>query len=286
MVQIKPLTGLNFKDIYKAFNEAFSDYDAPSMYFEQLHQMVTRRGFDPEISFGAFEDEKLVSFTLNGKGNWNGEPTAYDTGTGTIKEYRGRGLAKEIFQFSMPVLKENGLTQYLLEVMQTNDKAVNLYKNQGFDVVREFDYYLGDKKDIVFNETKLSKQIEIRDVLLKEIEKMALKPNLTQSWQNSLDSIKRGIEYFKCIGAYDEDKLVGYAISETNTGDITQLFVAENSRRNKVGTQLLKNLFEKIPDQSFKVINVDKKDKVMASFLSSLNIVPVGSQFEMTMSID
>lgn len=68
-------------------------------------------------------------------------PTAYDTGTGTLKEYRGTGLGTEIFRHSMPHLRRAGVGQYLLEVLQYNTRAVSVYRNLGFETVREFNYF-------------------------------------------------------------------------------------------------------------------------------------------------
>lgn len=41
--------------------------------------------------FEDFEDGRLISFTFNWIGNWEGIDRAYDTGTGTIREYRPPG---------------------------------------------------------------------------------------------------------------------------------------------------------------------------------------------------
>ena len=43
--------------------------------------------------FAAFENDEIIAFTLNGIGTFNGIPTAYDTGTGTIKQYREQNIA-------------------------------------------------------------------------------------------------------------------------------------------------------------------------------------------------
>lgn len=50
--------------------------------------MLIRRGYESRLSFAAFADGEIVAFTLNGVGQFNGIPTAYDTGTGTVKDYR------------------------------------------------------------------------------------------------------------------------------------------------------------------------------------------------------
>ena len=91
-MEIKSLSKIEFGTIFKAFNQAFADYEVQINEL-QLKIMLKRRGFNPDLSFAAFDGHEIVAFTLNGTGNFNGIPTAYDTGTGTLKGYRGKGLA-------------------------------------------------------------------------------------------------------------------------------------------------------------------------------------------------
>ena len=100
----------------------------------QLKHMIERRGYDENISLGAFDQGKLVGFTLNGKGMWQGEKTAYDTGTGMVKAYRKQGLATRIFGESLDILKQEGITRYLLEAGRPNagsSCAVKLFTDSG-----------------------------------------------------------------------------------------------------------------------------------------------------------
>lgn len=281
MIRIKTLKGIDFKIVYTAFTKAFADYEINSMSFDEVMQMITRRGFNPEISFGAFENDELVSFTLNGLGKWNGKKTAYDTGTGTIKEYRGQGLAKKIFQESVPVLKENGISQYLLEVLQHNDKAVNLYKNQAFKISREFDYFTANKSDLKFSNEKLNNDFEIKEINIPDYTLASTFWDFQPSWQNTFDSIHRTHQNFKIIGAFNDNELIGYGISEYNIGDITQFAVNKSHRRKGVGTVLLQGLINIIPGESIKIINTEKDKLLIKSFLKSINIELAGSQFEM-----
>jgi ribosomal protein S18 acetylase RimI-like enzyme len=281
MITIKTLKGIDFSIIYDAFAKAFADYEVLPLSSDQILQMVTRRGFDPELSFGAFNNDALVSFTLNGIGNWNGKRTAYDTGTGTIKEYRGKGLAKRIFQESVPILKENGIEQYLLEVLQHNDKAVNLYRNQGFEVTREFDYFTSDKSDLVFSNENLNNDFEIREINIPDYNIASSFWDFEPSWQNSFDSIYRTAQNFKAIGAFKDTKLVGYGITELNSGDITQLAVKNDYRRNGIGSVLIQHLIDLIPGESIKIINTVKDYISILKFLMNIRIQSNGSQFEM-----
>ena len=281
MISIKTLQGIEFSIIYDAFAKAFADYDVKPLPKDQILQMVIRRGFKPELSFGAFENEELVSFTLNGIGIWNGKNTAYDTGTGTIKEYRGMGLAKRIFQESVPVLKENGIKQYLLEVLQHNDKAVNLYRKQGFEVSREFDYFTANKSELKFTPKNLFTEFQIREIDFPDYNIVSSFWDFKPSWQNTFDSINRTAQNFKAIGIFTSSKLVGYGITELNSGDITQLAVNKNFRKNGIGSVLLQNLIDLIPGESIKIINTEKEHISILGFLKSFGIQRNGSQFEM-----
>ena len=150
MIEIKNLEGISFEQIYTAFKSAFSDYEI-SVDKTELKSMLKRRGFNPALSFGAFYDDNIVAFTFNGIGKYyNGKLTAYDTGTGTRKEFRGQGLAKRIFTHSMPFLKNAGIENYLLEVLQHNKRALKIYESLGFEILREFNFFT-QKKQLVVN---------------------------------------------------------------------------------------------------------------------------------------
>ena len=57
-------------------------------------------------------------------GKYCGVQAAYDAVTGIIKPYRGQGLAKEMFEYLLPNLKEKGVERFYLEVIQSNEAAV------------------------------------------------------------------------------------------------------------------------------------------------------------------
>lgn len=67
MQTIQSLANHSFNQLFAAFSEAFNDYEIQISRAE-LEVMLSRRGFDQKLSFGTFEDDKLVSFTFNGIG--------------------------------------------------------------------------------------------------------------------------------------------------------------------------------------------------------------------------
>lgn len=279
-MNIKSLENTDFEIIASAFNEAFCKYEI-QISKQELSLMLKRRGFLPELSFGAFDGEKLVSFTLNGIGPYNGVLTAYDTGTGTLEEYRGKGLASEVFNFSLPFLRKAGVTKYLLEVLQHNTPAINVYKNQGFIMSREFCYYRIGHSEIKLRNYNNSSGFGLQKISLDQISCCTNFQDFMPSWQNSLESIARSKEGFKFLGAFDNDRLIGYCISEPKSGDITQIAVDKTYRRQGVGTFMLSHALKLNENECIKIVNTDVTCASISGFLESNSITMRGKQYEM-----
>jgi Acetyltransferases len=280
IMEIKSLGNTSYDNLFEAFELAFADYELQLDKTEH-RKMMKRRGFDPKLSFAAFDANRIVSFTCNGIGNFNGTPTAYDTGTGTLKDYRGQGLATKVFEASIPDLKAAGIKEYLLEVLQHNTGAVSVYRKIGFEVTREF-YYFRSTTDQIKNEVKptdfphIIKEIDINDY--------AAIPtfwDFKPSWQNSIESVNRSPEDFLALGLFTEESLVGYGVFEPASGDVTQLAVDKRYRRRGVGSLLLQKMLEANEGTSVKIINTDIACDSATAFLKAKKIEPTGKQFEM-----
>ena len=264
-IEIRSLAGISFDEIAQAFLEAFSDYDI-KLDRESLFAMLKRRGARMDLSFAAFHGQRIVSFIINGIGTFAGSATAYDTGTGTVKEFRGLGLTDRILNHSFDVLESAGITTYILEVLEHNAPAVRIYTRQGFAIEREFDCYTGEVAAIT---GRLS---------------CCVSENLMDfmpSWQNSLDSVRRNPDAFLCLTANVGDVVVGWGVSETAYGDITLLAVDGAYRRQGVGSRLLLELVSaSVPDR-VKVLNVDDSCKCMKSFVENSGLELSCRQYEM-----
>lgn len=280
MESIKSLETLSFESLFIAFNKAFSDYEV-QVNSEEFRVMLSRRGFVPSLSFGLFEDDKLIAFTLNGIGEFNGEKTAYDTGTGTIKEYRGRGLASMIFSDSLPFLKKAGVSQYLLEVLQYNTSAVSVYKKLGFTVSREFNYFTQDSSSVNIPTKRLPSAYRIGELNLEQRSEFANFCDFAPSWQNGFESILRREEDFKILGAYKGLEIAGYCIFEPTSGDVTQIAVSKKHRRKGLASGLLSEALKYNRRNAVKVVNTEISCKNITAFLNSCGIPLKGTQFEM-----
>lgn len=284
-MEIHNLKGIDFDTLFAAFEMAFSDYD---IHFEkeEVRSMLQRRGFDPLLSFAAFDQGSIVAFTFNGIGNFNGALTAYDTGTGTVKEYRGQGIAGEIFTYSIPFLKDAGVNRYLLEVLHNNQKAISVYRRMNFDRTRQLDCFRQSIKFINNPvDTDIVSNYQIIPVDIDFIIQSQCNCDCTPSWQNSIDSIVRGKSNLKCLGAFLGRQPVGHCVFDPGTGDLTQIAVTADSRRKGIASALLSQAVAQMKTDFVKVLNIDADDQLIHSFLKSKNIPLASTQYEMMLQL-
>lgn len=279
-MELKSLAGIGFETLYDAFAKAFADYEV-RIDGPQLQKMLRRRGFVPELSFAAFEGEQITAFTLNGIGNYDGVPTAYDTGTGTLEAYRGQGLATRIFEHSIPYLKKAGIGRYLLEVLQHNAKAVSVYRKLGFEVTREFNYFSQETARIDLPAKVPDFPYSVRRIDIAEHDTIPGFWDFRPSWQNSPESVERASGDLVSLGVFDGDTLEGYCVFEPGSGDVTQIGVDRRRRRQGIGSALLREMAGLSRSGILKVINTDTGCEAITHLLENRNIPVRGKQFEM-----
>ena len=121
---IHSLESVSFKDLYAAFSSAFKDYDF-SLNADELRRMLDRRGYNPQLSFGAFFEGRLISFVFNGTGMYNNILTAYDTGTGTVPSFRGLHLTQKIFTFSLELTRSSAICTGSFATQSQSNKNIS-----------------------------------------------------------------------------------------------------------------------------------------------------------------
>ncbi|MCK4989819.1 MAG: GNAT family N-acetyltransferase, partial [Bacteroidales bacterium] len=178
-------------------------------------------------------------------------------------------------------LKRAGISQYLLEVLQHNSKAVSLYKRLGFEVSREFNYFIESSDKLRQPSNNPDPVYRILSTDLSEKDRMRSFWDHQPSWQNSFEAVERIREDFLILGAFREDKLLGYCIFEPGSGDITQLAVDKRFRREGIASLLLQNAFQSNQYESVKAINYETDQAGFNRLMESFGITLKGTQFEM-----
>ncbi|MCP1182200.1 GNAT family N-acetyltransferase [Paenibacillus sp. 1781tsa1] len=263
MYSYKMLDKISTETLHQAFVDAFSDYQVKmDLPFWKFQQMLQRRGYHPEISMGAFKDGIMVGFVINGLRSWNGKATAYDLGTGVVQECRRQGVTSHLLLNIRKLLKEKNIAQYLLEVIQSNESAAQLYSKQNFKIQREFSCFQLEKDKFIPKTTCAVECVERID-----LEQFKEFWDVEPSWQNSIDSIYAVPEVFSYVVARQDDKIVGYGIIDQKTGDIPQLAVNPNYRGKGIASSILTEMVKRTESPIISVLNVESHLKPMGDFL-------------------
>lgn len=280
MIAYRLLSNADFDSLHECFLTAFSDYEVDMrMSREQFRQRITRDGIRMEVSSGAFDGERMIGFCINALGEWQGKTTAYDGGSAMIPEYRGRGIATEMFAFLEPKLKEAGVSQYLLEVLTSNVAAANLYRKLGFVETRRLAVFRSQKGTKTTRGTK--------DLVMKVIEQPDWELFRTfwdgyPSWQNSIDAVDRVAGERIIMGAYAGEACVGYGVVFVPQMNLMQLAVSPQHRRQGIGsTILVAHEAAREIAGPLKINNIDKELKGTLAFFESNGYNEVLGQYEM-----
>jgi ribosomal protein S18 acetylase RimI-like enzyme len=265
-MNIRPLTADDFDAILAAFSDAFSDYVIPfALDAARLRQIVARRCVRWDASVGAFDDGRIVGFTLNGVDGDRG----YDSGTGVVPSHRRRGIARALMESSFALLRERGVASYVLEVIETNANATQLYRALGFVETRRLQCW-------TYSPRARGRFTELANADLPRIRSWC---DVTPSWQNDTPSIARAIEPCAIIGDEDAAAIV-YPLS----GDLAQLAVSRDARRRGIGQRLLDAAATRA-NKPLRILNVDDSDAGIAAFLETAGAQRTLRQIEMVRAL-
>jgi ribosomal protein S18 acetylase RimI-like enzyme len=284
-IECRTLDTSTLEDVHSAFCEAFSDYvvqmDMPLWKFEMT---ARRRGYDPRISMGAFAGDRLVGFIINGLRQWDGRPTAYDTGTGVVPDFRKRGITTRMFGNLVDLLRDEGVEAYLLEVIKGNDPARELYLKQGFRIVREFSCHKGRRDGLG---TGPGSGMVLDHITVEELdwERLSSMWDFVPSWQNSIESVMAVPETLLAVTARTDGDLAGYGLVEPRSGDVPQLAVAPERRGRGVGRAIMGELARLAGAEWLVVLNIEEGSGPMGDFVNALGMELFTDQYEMVLEL-
>jgi ribosomal protein S18 acetylase RimI-like enzyme len=282
-IEYRFLSEKDFDELHRTNLAAFSDYFVPlQMSAAQFLNHLAQNNVNLNLSVGAFAGNKMVGFTLNGFGEWNGKPTAYDAGTGVIPDFRQKRIGQSMFAFLIPKLRENGTEQILLEVLSQNKNAIRLYRKLGFKETRKLLFF--EQSELI--ETEGNSDIEIGPLKKPVWDELKLFSDGRPSWQFSGEAIDRKITPTLLFGGYLKNELVGYSGLFPTSGTIPQIGVDKQWRGTGIALKLLSHMQKKTKNKKkLRFSNVDENLTSLLKFIGNLDFKPTISQKEMILDL-
>lgn len=253
-------SGFDLGALHCAMLSAFSDYIVPLQPdADTFKAALGARGFDPEASFVAVDDDEVIGF-------WNvatRNTKRYLIGSGTRVGHRGRGLASRLGKAAISSAENVGIESFWLEVIKGNTGAERLYRKMGFHVTRKLDCYRFNHPSPDRSSCKLSNFETVANVIQRY-------STWEPTWQNATETIS-GAQ----LTSFLHEK--GGAIIGAG-GLVHQIAASEPSA--------LKDLLAAAATVGpLTLVNVDSADSALCSLLQELGAHRFIVQSEMCLSL-
>jgi len=265
-LRVDQLAGVSIDEIVACLNNAFENYFVSMPKDVNFWQnRFKQNGVDFNLSWGVFDDDKLVAFVVNGIGQLNGVKTAYNSGTGVLESYRGRRLVDEMYEFGLPLLKKQGITNCTLEVITENHRGIAVYERLGYRRQRLLHSFQGSpaqQEGFVLNLIDLSTLD-----LVKQDEHYV--------WDQQSFVVQR-LENCVAYEILDQNHSVGYVVMNQSSGKLIRMELKNENWEAFFGA-ISRHL------TTVRLSNVDGNRKGLLRYLDKSGFTNTVNQYEMVL---
>lgn len=269
-MEVKSLVNTDIEIIIECMTECFQNYfvKIPSDVDFWVKRYEAAR-VDYQLSFGAFDGDQLVAFIIQGIDDHNEEKTAFNTGTGVRKAYRGQKLVDQIYRDAIPILRENGIIKCMLEVIDQNHRAIRVYERIGFQKERFLRCFNGEIID-------LENTTSVQEIDILKLEDAIRSYQSYYAWDSSLSTILKGGKMFKAYQIKDSaESDLGYFIVNNVNNTLIQI----EAYHPQNWLQVLTATKKVIP--SIRINNIDDRRRDCLKAFEKAGIQNHINQFEM-----
>ena len=257
-MELKPAHTLTLDRLAALFNEAFAGYIGGNVNFTAaaLARFMSRDNVDLELSQVFYRDDQPVGFGYVARQGWTSRLAAF----GVIPSAAGAGVGKAAMTAMVEQARGRRDRDYLLEVIEQNERAVKLYKGVGFEIMRRLVGYAAENPN---GEAADLRQIDIPSAARVVVQHGAL----DLPWQMAGATVMRLTPpdvAFELDGAYA-------VISNPEAPGIAlrALIVPLELRRQGRATRLLRALFAAYPQKKW-VVSATCPEEIGGELLASL----------------
>ena len=280
-MEIKSLEHTPVEEILQTLNLAFSDYFVPINFtLDYVNERWKASGVNYSLSFGIFDENKLVGFIIHAINFYEDSKVAYNASTGIIPTHRKKGLLTKLYEKAIPALKENGIQKSTLEVITKNERAILAYQKVGFKIDRHYKLYK-------FDWTKSATKDQIETTFKIKITNHFSFEDFThlQNYIPSLENQNHCLELLKknlvAVTVFDKKEMVAYLLFHQISKRIHRLGVKENDW-NYYG----EILFSGLKTGNYNIINIDTANENIHNFFKEMNFENYIDQYDMSLHFD
>ncbi len=241
MITYKTCSNENTDLIFEAFMSGFSDYMIKFEFTKErfMQHFFMVEGNELKYSVLALDDSKPIGLVLGGISTYEGKKTLRCGALCVDPKYRNQGVAGMLFKAHYQIGVDNDCEDLFLEVIQGNNKAINFYEKNGYEIRYDIHYYSHA------NPLEIDSNLEFLENV-KRISYDAVKSlydetkNIHICYQNTSNYMSK-ISSLNHFGFYVDDKLIG-GITISNQGKIFFLYVNEHNRNKGIARALIKKV--------------------------------------------
>lgn len=273
-------------------NEAFSDYVTPLRMTEaKFVDFQRQRGFSGRHSFVALHEGKIAAFWFSGQADPNFGNRAYTLSVGTEPEHRRRGLSRRLLQAVIKAQQARQAGQagqagqasgLQLEVITTNDRAVNAYEEFGFLRQRTLRVCNLTKENLEAAEPGpwIAEGLRLDALPADEDAYFETRPT-PQNARTALLGLSPDVHL---TGVREGGELLGWGAAYKD-GAVAQIAVHKAHRRRGIGQALLRELRERTGADQLVFVNVDEEAAGLNRFLDRFGAEETLRQYEMWLEL-
>lgn len=277
-MKLQNLCTTRIDTIQKAFIDAFSEYEVKiDMPIEKLNEMLLTRDYNPLLSIGCFEGNRLLGFILTGYRSIDDKKYCYDVATGVIKEYQNKHIGSILLKELISSIERNGINQFQLEVLENNIAARKLYEKNGFSITRRLRCYEKELPGDCIS--KIPYEISHDSELLRLIDEIDY-VSFTPIWQNSLMSYYKNEDKYYTVSLLESNAIVGYGIIHKERGDILQVGVKRTYRDKGIEELIIEEMANSISKNKVTLLNIEDKSYIQNK-LEENRYINFTNQYEM-----
>lgn len=289
-IQIRSFLDCTYQQSLQAWNGSWKGYFFDmTLDMERFLYRFNLEHLVAEASFIAFDGERPVGFVMNGIQTIAGKKVAWVGGIAVAPDYRKYGLGEKLMQSSFNYYQAVQVEIARLEAIIANEKAINLYKKLGYEVIDQlahFVYSIGDEQTLDLQH-EMDNQITKQFVYPSELTQLDFyKSELP--WQTQWQNVRNG----EGLVIYNHaEEPIGYAlfnVVDQPNGDrmlnIYQCEVAPDTTLapTEIVLATLSTIFNRAkPTKRIMAVNLSQQNKPLIDELQRLGFTTYVEQVHM-----